>query len=84
MRITTNNQHREITGTALRLVKELTVIQVMAAVKDTGSPARYETGLAAARHYIGTERAAIRRNPRTVRTTHDGRRVTMRRTGRLA
>lgn len=54
-------------------------------VKSTGTPDRYITGPDAARHHLLTERtAAAPRHPRTVRTTHTGQRVAMRRTGRLA
>ncbi|WP_030488202.1 hypothetical protein [Micromonospora chokoriensis] len=54
-------------------------------VASTGRPARFIDGPAGARHHLLTERAAASpRHPRTVRTTHDGRRVVMRRTGRLA
>jgi hypothetical protein len=53
------------------------------AITTTGTPARFITGPAGARHHLLTERAAARRDPRTVRTTHAGRRVVMRRTGRL-
>ncbi|MEV1321944.1 hypothetical protein AB0J14_38350 [Micromonospora arborensis] len=57
---------------------------MFAAIETTGRPARYISGPDAARHHLLTERAAASpRHPRTVRTTHDGRRVIMRRTGRL-
>ena len=57
---------------------------MFAAITTTGRPARFISGPGAARHHLLTERAAASpRHPRTVRTTHDGRRVVMRRTGRL-
>lgn len=57
---------------------------IFPAIDATGRPARIVDGPAGARHHLLTERAATRPAPRTVRTTHAGRRVVMRRTGRLA
>ncbi|MET8265926.1 hypothetical protein ABZU92_18260 [Micromonospora arida] len=59
-------------------------VVMFAAIASTGRPARFVDGPAGARHHLLTARAATRRDPRTVRTTHTGRRVVMRRTGRLA
>lgn len=52
-------------------------------VQATGTPARFLDGPAGARHHLLTVRSAAAPAPRTVRTTHAGRRVVMRRTGRL-
>lgn len=83
MRITTKARHGEITATARKILNKRAVVAVMSAVESTGTPARYEDGIAGARHYIGTLRLLARSAPRTIRTTHDGRRVAQRRTGRL-
>ncbi|MFF3867338.1 hypothetical protein [Micromonospora sp. NPDC001898] len=54
------------------------------AIQATGRPARYLDGPAGARHHLLTARSAAAPSaPRTVRTTHTGQRVVMRRTGRL-
>lgn len=83
MRIATKAQHQEITTTVRKLQAERTAI-MLPGVECLGRPARFVTGRPAARHLVGTERMLSRPAPRTVRTTHDGRRVAMRRTGRLA
>ncbi len=57
---------------------------MFAAINATGTPARFIDGPAGARHHLLTARAATRKHPRTIRTTHNGQRVVMRRTGRLA
>ncbi|WP_320069590.1 hypothetical protein [Micromonospora sp. RTGN7] len=54
-----------------------------AGVRCLGKPDEYFDGAPAARHYLLTARAEAALAPRTVRTTHTGRRVLMRRTERL-
>ncbi|WP_330438833.1 hypothetical protein OHB44_28080 [Micromonospora sp. NBC_00821] len=75
------NRQTKVTAEKIRTGQALIMF---AAIASTGTPARFVDGPAGARHHLLTERAATRRDPRTVRTTHDGRRVIMRRTGRLA
>ncbi|MEU5965965.1 hypothetical protein ABZ777_32570 [Micromonospora parva] len=74
------NRQTKVTAEKIRTGR---AVVMFAAIQSTGTPARYISGPAAARHHLLTERAAARRDPRTVRTTHTGRRVVMRRTGRL-
>lgn len=79
----TKDQHREITTTARTIKAGRLLVLVASAVEATGTSARYADGPAGMHHYVRSIRAAHRPAPRTVRTTHDGRRVVMRRTGRL-